>query len=178
MVWLRRGSSCHARPLQPSVHVDAAALLVQRYLGGAAPAQSHANIVSAEGALRRGVGWQQLSAAADMPLCRPGTSPADAVCIATEGRRTACQASCTALLRDRRSHPRKSSACVLSTYGVLEKRLLDSTALLFCQHVHVQVFKSRWSLVDKSGRAVRVNLLSRAMFAPQATTDSRPLCSC
>ena len=51
----------------------------------------------------------------------------------------------------------------------LNRGFWTALLLLFCQHVHVQVLKSRWSLVDKSGRAVRVNLLSRAMFAPQAT---------
>lgn len=61
------------------MHVEAAALLVERYLGNGAPMRSDANIVSAEGALRRGVARQHLLRRVSFELCRPGTSPADAV---------------------------------------------------------------------------------------------------
>ena len=61
------------------MHVEAAALLVERYLGNGAPLRSDANIVSAEGALRRGVARQHLLKRVSIELCRPGTSPADAV---------------------------------------------------------------------------------------------------
>ena len=61
------------------MHVEAAALLVERYLGNGAPMRSDASIVSAEGALRRGVARQHLLRRVSFELCRPGTSPADAV---------------------------------------------------------------------------------------------------
>lgn len=61
------------------MHVENAALLVERYLGNGAPLRSNANIVSAEGALRRGVARQHLLGRVSFELCRPGTSPADAV---------------------------------------------------------------------------------------------------
>ena len=61
------------------MHVEDAALLVERYLGNGAPLRSDANIVSAEGALRRGVARQNLLKRVSFELCRRGTSPADAV---------------------------------------------------------------------------------------------------
>ena len=67
------------RHRQGGMHVEAAALLVERYLGNGAPLRSEANIVSAEGALRRGLAREHLLRRVSSELCRPGTSPADAV---------------------------------------------------------------------------------------------------